>query len=181
MNPIISKQEIRKSIRQQINGLNRDIRTEWDVRTTRMVLESPIWQKAETILLFASLPDEIDTSRLIEDAVSAEKRIILPVVRDSDLELFVYHPGQIAPGAFGIMEPTSNASPLSDFSAIDLAIVPGIAFTRKGDRLGRGKGFYDRLLPLLPCPCYGLGYTLQILHSLPTDPWDVSLDGIFAL
>lgn len=175
------KQEIRRSIRQQINGLDKEVRADWDARTTLMVLESLVWQKAKTILLFASLPDEIDTSRLIKEAVSAGKRVILPVVRNNDLTLFVYHPGQIAPGAFGIMEPTLDATPLSDFSAIDLAIVPGIAFTRRGDRLGRGKGFYDRLLPILPCPCYGLGYTLQILHSLPTDPWDVPLDGMFAL
>lgn len=176
-----TKQEIRYDIRQQITGLDPTIRSDWDIRTSRLVLKSPFWQNAKTILLFASLPDEIETSLLIREAGISGKRIVLPMVRNNELALFFYHPRQLAPGAFGIMEPTPDAEPLTDFSMLDLALTPGIAFTRTGNRLGRGKGFYDRLLPHLSCPCFGLGYPLQVLDSLPSDSWDVSLDGIFSI
>jgi len=175
------KQEIRRNIRLQINSADKATRSDWDARTTRLVLESRLWKNAKTVLLFASLPDEIDTAPLIEEAGKNGKQIVLPVVKNRELALFFYHRRQVAPGAFGIMEPTSEARPLDDFSRLDLALVPGIAFTRKGDRLGRGRGFYDRLLPHLACPCFGLGYALQVLPNLPVDSWDAPLDGVFSL
>lgn len=78
--------------------------------------------------------------------MECEKQILLPVVTGDDLELRVYTgPGDLATGAYGIEEPTGAL--FTDYDAIDFIVVPGVAFDRNGNRLGRGKGYYDRLLP----------------------------------
>ena len=71
-------------------------------------------------------------------------RILLPVVKGETLIIRPYSPGEMKPGSFGIAEPTGED--ITDLSIIDMVIVPGVGFDPKGNRLGRGKGFYDRLL-----------------------------------
>lgn len=81
----------------------------------------------------------------------------------------------MAPGYLGIMEPTTDAEEILP-SQVDLAIIPGVAFDRQGNRLGHGKGFYDRLLPELDCPRIGVAYDGQIYDCLQTDVWDQKMD-----
>ena len=142
-------------------------------------LESrPQWQAARTVLLYHSLPDEVDTHDFIR-RWSRSKRILLPVVRGTDLELRLYAGDScLAQGAFHINEPTGEA--FTDYTAIDLAVVPGVAFDRLGNRLGRGKGYYDRLLPRLPatCPKIGLCFPCQLLDRIPSEAHDVRMDAV---
>lgn len=142
-------------------------------------LESrPQWQSARTVLLYHSLPDEVDTHDFIR-RWSRSKRILLPVVRGTDLELRLYAGDNcLAQGAFHINEPTGEA--FTDYAAIDLAVVPGVAFDRLGNRLGRGKGYYDRLLPRLPatCPKIGLCFPCQLLDRIPSEAHDVRMDAV---
>ena len=87
---------------------------------------------------------------------------------------------RLQPGYKGILEPTPDATPVSP-GEIELALIPGVAFAgERGafSRLGRGKGFYDRLLPSLRCPKVGICYPFRLVDSLPTDPWDIPLDGL---
>ena len=96
------------------------------------------------------MKDEVQTHAFIEKW-SRSKRIILPVVTGDELELRVYTgPQDLAIGSYGIAEPTG--APFTDYETIDLAVIPGVAFDRYGHRLGRGKGYYDRLLPQIPAP-----------------------------
>jgi 5-formyltetrahydrofolate cyclo-ligase len=81
-------------------------------------------------------------------------------------------------GAYGILEPTGPL--FTDYDSIDLAVVPGVAFTRDGVRLGRGKGYYDRLLPRIKSPKVGICFPFQILESIPTEPFDVKMDEVVA-
>ena len=86
-------------------------------------------------------------------------------------------PEQLALGRWGIWEPTDEAPLLSDYSRLDLVVVPGVAFSSDGKRLGRGKSFYDRFLPLVPRAAFvGVCYPCQVVEQIPADPWDIGMD-----
>lgn len=136
----------------------------------------PEFQHAATILLYMALPDEVPTMDFIRKW-EGRKRIALPVVDGDSLLLREYRVDGIAPGWKGIMEPCAAAAAIAP-SEIGLALVPGVAFDRCGGRLGRGGGFYDRLLPQLGCPVIGLCRQWRIVAQVPREPWDAPVDGV---
>ena len=136
----------------------------------------PAFVQAHTLLLYMSLPDEVPTSAFIARWHS-EKRIALPVVDGESLLLREYRAEYMSPGWKGILEPTPEA-PLVSPREIDLALVPGVAFDLAGGRLGRGRGFYDRLLPSLHCPLIGLCPASRLVPAVPMAPWDVKMDRV---
>jgi 5-formyltetrahydrofolate cyclo-ligase len=128
---------------------------------------------ARCVLLYAPLPDEPDVSPLAGEVSMA----VLPRIVSLDpprLEA-VQSRGGSRVGPFGIAEPVGEAI---DFQQINVVLVPGLAFTRDGRRLGRGKGFYDRFLPELAETCVKVGVCAddRLLDELPTDPHDVPVD-----
>lgn len=131
-------------------------------------------------MLYHSLKDEVDTHAFIRKW-SREKRILLPVVTGDDLELRLYTgPEDLTVGAYGIEEPTGAL--FTDYSAIDLIVVPGVAFDRDGNRLGRGKGYYDRLLPRIPSAYkIGICFPFQVVDEVPAEPFDIRMDEIITL
>lgn len=137
----------------------------------------PAFGAAQTILLYHSLKDEVNTHSFIEKW-SHRKRILLPVVVGDDLELRVYTgPQDLAIGSYGIEEPTGEL--FTDYAAIDLIAVPGVAFDRRGNRLGRGKGYYDRLLPRIPSAYkIGICFPFQIVEEVPAEAFDIRMDEI---
>ncbi|MBZ4674841.1 MAG: 5-formyltetrahydrofolate cyclo-ligase, partial [Dysgonamonadaceae bacterium] len=103
-----------------------------------------LFQQAQNVLSYYSLVDEVDTHKLMSDYAHS-KRFVLPVVKGEELLLKEFRLGQkMKKGALGISEP-EGGDEFVDFDSIDLIIVPGVAFDRKLNRLGRGKGYYDRL------------------------------------
>lgn len=131
-------------------------------------------------MLYHSLKDEVDTHAFIRKW-SREKRILLPVVVGDDLELRLYTgPEDLTVGAYGIEEPTGAL--FTDYAAIDLIVVPGVAFDRDGNRLGRGKGYYDRLLPRIPSAYkIGICFPFQVVDEVPAEPFDIRMDEIISL
>ncbi len=128
-------------------------------------------------MLYHSLADEVDTHPLLANW-SGQKQLLLPVVVGSDLELRLYQSSEpLLSGAYGIAEPVG--SPFTDYSAIELALIPGIAFDRSGRRLGRGKGYYDRLLPRLPS-AYKMGvcFPFQLVDEVPVEEFDILMDEV---
>lgn len=124
-----------------------------------------------------SIPGEVPTEHAVE-RWSAGKTVVLPLVRGGKLELKKYCTGKLVRGYRGILEPSDDAEQVSP-DEIDLALVPGVAFCRKDGRvlrLGRGGGFYDRLLPLLQCRKIGICFDYRVLEDVPVDPWDAVLD-----
>lgn len=112
------------------------------------------------------------------DDCACRKRFVLPLVVGDRLVLKEYTgPESLVPGYRGIFEPSADAITVSP-EEIDFAVIPGVAFDRKCRRMGRGKGFYDRLLPQVGCMKVGVGYDCQLLDGIPTDPWDVPLDAV---
>lgn len=125
---------------------------------------------AGTILLYMSIPGEVATGEFIRKWYP-NKRIAIPLVVGDSLILKEYNPDLLHEGYKGILEPSDDSVTILPEN-IDLAVVPGIAFTQSGKRLGRGGGFYDRLIPALHCPVFGICYPFRIVKDLPTEPWD---------
>lgn len=149
---------------------------------TDRVLASAWWQKAGTLLLYYPLADEVDVRPLIKEAFESGKRVLLPVCKGEELELHLYEgEGSLRKGAFGIMEPTGPLFAPEDYSKIEFAIVPGMAFDRAGHRLGRGKGYYDRLLPKLKeAKLTGICFPFQLVDEVPAEPHDISVQEVIA-
>lgn len=131
-------------------------------------------------MLYHSLKDEVDTHAFIRKW-SRKKRILLPVVVGDDLELRIYTgPDDMAIGAYGIDEPTGEL--FTDYAAIDFIAVPGVAFDRSGNRLGRGKGYYDRLLPRIPSAYKaGICFPFQLVEEVPAEAFDIRMDEVITL
>lgn len=169
-----------KELRRQVALL----KTRHSSSTTRQSAEilaaleaHPAFRAATTVLLYHSLKDEVDTHEFIRKW-SREKRILLPVVVGDDLELRLYtRPEDLKPGAYGIEEPTGEL--FTDYADIDFIVVPGVAFDRNGNRLGRGKGYYDRLLPRIPSAYKaGICFPFQLVEKVPAEPFDIRMDEI---
>lgn len=132
------------------------------------------YRRARTILLYASARDEVHTMSLIEAALADGKKVALPhmTVHHTLEPRLVTDTGELKRNRYEILEPTVRA-PLVDPAAIDLAIMPGVAFDEEGRRLGMGKGCYDRLLPALAnAKTVGLAFEEQVVKSIPFDGHD---------
>ena len=219
----MTKSEIRSFVKGLVRGISVEERTRFSEALKEEVVGLECWRSAKEVMLFFSLPDEVDMLPLIRAALAEQKRIYLPrviatqVSRGVDvcevaegntlpkkstlamgstlpmestlpagntvrceemiLEVRELAPGQLAPGRWGIWEPTDEAPLLSDYSRLDLVVVPGVAFSSDGKRLGRGKSFYDRFLPLVPRAAFvGVCYPCQVVEQIPADPWDIGMD-----
>lgn len=135
---------------------------------------------ARVVLAYYSLPDEVCTHQLIDDLVAEGKVILLPKVIDqAAMELRRYAgPYDLVEGAFGIMEPIGE--PFTDYSLIDVALIPGIAFDAQGHRLGRGRGYYDRFLNSMEArpQLLGLCFDFQKVAFVPFDAYDIPVDAV---
>lgn len=132
---------------------------------------------AKSVLFYAAKGDEVLTRGMITRALSEGKRVALPVVREQDLILSEIRSfeGDLAPGKFGILEPKAVV-PVEP-EKIEMAVVPGVAFDERGNRIGFGKGYYDRLLKRLgrTIPKIGLAYEFQVVPKIPAGEWDVPI------
>lgn len=175
----MTKQEIRQQVAASLRRMRPGDRDTASLYVCLQILGTAEWQQAHRVLLYSALPDEVDLSLLIQDATGCGKEVVLPVVDGEQLRLRLYDPENMAvQGRYNILEPTDRCAEITDPSTIDFAIIPGRAFTLAGHRLGRGKGYYDRLLPSLKCPRWGAAFSCQIKRFLPTDPWDIRMDKV---
>lgn len=173
----MEKKELRKIIAQNKKCCSKDQLKAWSSSLLSKLEGHPAFIQAKTLLLYYSLPDEVQTHDFIE-RWKDKKEIVLPVViGPSELELRRYTgKHDLAKGAFGIEEPIGEA--FEDFLKIDLAIIPGVGFDAKGNRLGRGKGYYDRLLPKIQAYKIGICYHFQAVEKIPTDQYDCPMDEV---
>lgn len=148
----------------------------WSILSKR-----PEFEKAKTIAGFASVGTEINTYPLLEGALKLGKRLCLPRLA-KEKDHFFFYPVQdlkdLTPGAFGIFEPAAGKH--IEWEELDLVLVPGLAFDDAGNRLGFGKGYYDRALPHLKPSALtiGLGYSFQMVPDLPAETHDVKVKAL---
>lgn len=173
----MTKRELRQQIRTQKRRLSAAELAVMSEDICSKVLALASWQEAGTLLLYYPLPDEVDVRLLIKDAFESGKKVLLPVVKGDELELHLYEgEASLKEGAFGIMEPTGPLFAPIHYDKIELAIIPGMAFDSAGHRLGRGKGYYDRLLPnLKDAKLIGICFPFQLLEEVPAEAHDISV------
>ncbi|MBI2077501.1 MAG: 5-formyltetrahydrofolate cyclo-ligase [Euryarchaeota archaeon] len=135
--------------------------------------------QARRVVLYASYGSEVDTWPLMTAAHEAGRLVALPRMEGKELALHEYRPGDtLAANAVGIPEP-SVSSPRVKLDAADVVVVPGLAFDRRGHRLGYGGGYYDRLLRTSPHAYrIGLAYAFQLVDRLPSMHHDEPLDAV---
>lgn len=137
--------------------------------------ESELFQQASCVALYHAIPGEVQTAAFIEKWYK-EKTLLLPVIEGNDLRLLPYTgPDSLKAGIFGILEPTHETQIIPE-NLINLIIIPGVAFDRNHNRLGRGKGYYDRLLSSISAPKIGICYDFQLIETVPTEPFDQKMD-----
>lgn len=148
-------------------------------RIFRQVEEHERFRRAQVVAAFCALKDEPTTETTLRRWVEQGKRVAVPRVEGERMRFFYYEPTKLVRGAFGIEEPSEEAE-LCPPCAMDLMVVPGVAFTAAGDRLGRGKGYYDKYLSQNDFRGYtiGVGYAHQLLETLPTEEHDRQLDTV---
>lgn len=132
---------------------------------------------AKHILMYHSLPDELSTHNFLRKWGS-QKKFYLPRVNGVNLEILPYEESRLELGAFHIEEPQGDNT--VDCDIIELIVVPGVAYDRRGHRLGRGKGFYDRLLADTKATKVGVAYEFQIVDDVPAEKHDVPMDIIIS-
>lgn len=164
----MSKKELRKNIINQRLALSAPEVAEKSAAIARGILNLKEYRLAKTIMAYVDFRNEVQTGEFIEKAMADGKRVAVPLtdIRGKRLipSLLVDFPGDLAPGLYGIPEPKEDCLRPLDPKELDMVIVPGVAFDKKGNRLGYGGGFYDRFLPRTRTGCLWLSpaYELQI-------------------
>ncbi|HKS37456.1 MAG TPA: 5-formyltetrahydrofolate cyclo-ligase [Verrucomicrobiae bacterium] len=175
------KTALRRRIRDHLQSFSPPERRAASARACARLQQEEVWCQSRCVLLYSPLPDELDIEPLLAEALAKGKALALPrfdetqraysacVVADLGRDL--------RKARFGVLEP-DPACPAVPLNRLDFVAVPGVAFTLDGRRLGRGKGFYDRLLASVGGIKCGVAFEQQIVSDLPVEPHDIRLDYI---
>ncbi len=182
-----AKQEIRRRVLTLREGLPDDVRAARSRLIVQRIAALPSFAAARTVLLFYHFGSEWASAWLAHEALQSGKIVALPrVLRSSEnsrqlaLQTVENIDRDTTPGMLGIREPLPERPAVAP-EAIDWVLVPGVAFTPHGDRLGYGAGLYDRLLPQIPAyaPRVAGAFDVQIVDEIPTDRHDFPVDAIY--
>lgn len=173
------KKKLRAAVREAGRAVGIRERENYSSEVIRRIEDSPKFSRAHVVAAFASLPDEVCTDELLR-RWSGQKKILLPSVEYGRM-VFREYIGEedLIRGEYGILAPyMSRIVPPED---IDIMLVPGLAFDLRGNRLGRGKGFYDRYLSMrYAAEIHKMGVCMphQIVDEVPSEPHDIVMDDV---
>ena len=171
-----NKQFIRKEITTQKKMLSEETIILLSHKICTRLIKTYLFQMADCIAIYYAMEDEVHTSGIIEEWYN-RKRIALPVISGGNIHFCTYTGKEnLAKNAFHIQEPTSTE--VIPVEEIDLFIVPGVAFDRKGNRLGRGKGYYDKYMAGITKPMIGICFDFQLIDSIPAEEHDIKMNMI---
>lgn len=178
----MSKDALRAEARAFLRALPPAERAAAQARIEARVWEVPEVAAARTLLIYASLPEEVGTDGIADEARRRGITLVYPRCLPGGVMTLhtVDAPDALRPGRFGIREPDADACSVREIGEIDAALIPGLAWDRAGHRLGRGAGYYDRLLAHPDWRGFrcGIFFAAQETPSVPHEPWDIRLDAI---
>jgi 5,10-methenyltetrahydrofolate synthetase len=169
------KTAIRKTVLALRNGLTLAQKWEQEKQIVENVLDSPEFEMYQAIYTYVGMGSEVDTRVLIKKALALGKKVACPKIEDGEIE-FYYINGleDLLHGSFGIPEPIGEQLAMDENA---LVVVPGIAFDYGKQRIGYGKGYYDKYLAKYPWyKTIGLAFQIQIMDSLPSESFDIALE-----
>lgn len=174
------KSRIRQDVLRKRDSLDPDTRRAKDSLIKENLFSLKEFLRAPILFFFASFRSEVSTLPQIAEALNRGKRVVLPSVDPLNKELRLYEIkglSELSTGYMGIPEPAVAEERERDINDVTLVIMPGAAFDSKGNRLGYGGGYYDRLLTRLRrrIPLVALAYEEQLLDSLPAEPHDIKV------
>jgi 5-formyltetrahydrofolate cyclo-ligase len=175
-----AKQALREQVGAGVKRIPPGERVSASARARALLEMQARWKRALSVMLFAPLAEELDVWPLLDRALAAGKRVALPrftAATHSYEARWILTEKDVQMGHFGIREPGSHCARVAS-GELDLILVPGVAFDLRGRRLGRGKGYYDRLLGVLCCTTCGVAFEEQIVAEVPVGPHDVIMDCI---
>lgn len=175
----MGKSELRKIIRNRKRQYSSSQLEELSLSVLSRLNNIEQLEAAQTVLMYYSLPDEVNTHQYIDHLIRQGKRVLLPEVIDSEHMVIREYTGKqdLKEGTFHIMEPIGAIFPEEKYKEIEVGIIPGMSFDAKGNRLGRGKGYYDRFLEKVP-DMYKIGicFDFQKEESIPTEVTDIKMN-----
>ena len=170
----MTKDQLRAGMMRRLVSQQEDMRARKSQAIARKVFRLQAVRQAAVVCCYVALPYEVQTWWMIEALLDRGKRIGVPVVQKGTRRLGISEvrdpAAELVPGAFGVLEPAPWARRPLPVRALDLVLVPGLAFDRRGHRLGHGYGYFDRLLARLSerTATVGLAFRFQVLDRLPT-------------
>lgn len=181
-NQVESKKSIRKLVQERKDALSKDERQNLDNIIFDKVINSCAYKNSHTIFIFVSYNNEVDTHKIIKQALRDKKILCVPriISKEEGMDIVQIKSFEdLKEGAYGILEPDDSELKIEEKN-IDVSYLPGLAFDRRGGRVGYGGGFYDRFLlkTRKNSKKIGLVYKFQVFPEVPTEEHDVFIDGI---
>ena len=174
------KKALRKIIKVRVSAISPEERRKREEILHNNLFSMPEFLSASSVLLFANLPDEIDTFSLIDKCFCLGKKVYLPVIGGDDMQVAEFT-GEYKIGKYGIKEPVTPNSSLLTPNSIDFALIPGVGFSPSGYRLGRGKGYYDKFLSKHPLYTVGVCFREQFFLDIPFEPHDIPMNKVLVI
>lgn len=175
------KKEIRQSVLAHLRKIDETKRAAISKELQAGLFKSDLWEEAKTIGLYLSMANEWDTLQIVERAVKEGKKVAVPKTVDETREMIFYQINdlsQTAVGNFGVMEPDPEKTTVVHKGEIDLLLVPGLAFTKEGYRVGYGGGYYDRFLTDFIQPTVSIAHSSQIVDGFLAESFDLPVQFI---
>lgn len=192
------KKKIRARLLRKRDSLMPELKIQKEAAIEKRLFELEEFRRAKSLLAYVSFRSEVDTTRFLQDIINSGKKLVLPAVdsRHNVLRLYeIKETSELEYGYMGILEPGVRENREVALPDIDLIIIPGAAFDLKGNRLGYGGGYYDKLLsgirdqravvsnkeltsnPQPPIPLFiALAFEEQIVLEIPSEPHDIKMD-----
>ena len=187
MSTVTDSSALKKTIREQAHAarlaqLNKD---EVSQTIVDRFMQLPEYQQAQTVMFYVDVRTEVRTRQALPAALASGKRIVIPYCVDGELELFhLESMDELELGMYRILEPKAELRGIlakqTPVEELDLVMVPGVAFDRRGGRTGHGKGYYDKLLEhaLSKTPLIALAFECQLFPEIPMQDHDIFMDKV---
>jgi 5-formyltetrahydrofolate cyclo-ligase len=175
------KSQARKEVKEELNLLPMEQHEMWSNQIAAKLYETSWWKDAAVIALTISRDREVSTMPLIERAWAAGKTVVVPKCNPTDHTMKFFRItsfSQLETVYFGLQEPIINETVYCSAEEIDLMVVPGIVFSKKGYRIGYGGGYYDRYLASFGGTAISLAFAFQLRKEVPADDHDIPVQAI---